>query len=43
MDVYDAIEKRRTIRIYRGKATEEQIRRLLLAGSKAPIKGGPKL
>jgi len=39
MDVYDAIEKRRTIRIYRGKATEEQIRRLLLAGSKAPSGG----
>ena len=36
MDVYEAIEKRRTIRVYKGKATEEQLRRLLLAGSKAP-------
>ena len=39
MDVYEAIEKRRTIRVYREKATEEQLRRLLLAGTKAPSGG----
>ena len=39
MDVYEAIEKRRTIRVFKGKATEEQLRRLLLAGSKAPSGG----
>ena len=39
MDLYEAIEKRRTIRVYRVKATEEQLRRLLLAGSKAPSGG----
>jgi len=39
MDVYEAIEKRRTIRIYKRNATEEQVRGLLLAGSKAPSGG----
>ena len=39
MDLYEAIEKRRTIRVYREKATEEQLRRLLLACSKAPSGG----
>jgi nitroreductase len=39
MDVYEAIERRRTIRIYKNKATEEQLRRLLLAGAKAPSAG----
>ena len=36
MELYEAIDKRRTIRAYKVKATEEQLRRLLLAGSKAP-------
>ena len=36
MELYEAIDKRRTIRAYKAKATEEQLRRLLLAGSKAP-------
>lgn len=36
MELYEVIEKRRTIRSYKAKATEEQLRRLLLAGSKAP-------
>jgi nitroreductase len=36
MDVYEAIEKRRTIRIFKAAATEEQLRRIILAGSKAP-------
>ena len=39
MELDEAIEKRRTIRIYGGRATEEQLRRLLLAGSKAPSAG----
>jgi len=36
MDLYEAIEKRRTIRIYKEPATEEQLRKILLSGSKAP-------
>jgi nitroreductase len=39
MDVYEAIEKRRTIRIFKKGATEEQLRRIILAGSKAPSGG----
>ena len=36
MDVYKAIGKRRTIRSFKQSASEEQLRKLLLAGSKAP-------
>jgi 5,6-dimethylbenzimidazole synthase len=36
MDLYEVIEKRRTIRIYQEPATDEQLRKILLAGSKAP-------
>ena len=36
MDLYEAIEKRRTIRIYQEPATEEQLRKILLSGTKAP-------
>ena len=39
MDVYEAIEKRRTIRIFKKGATEDQLRRILLAGTKAPSAG----
>ena len=39
MDVYEAIEKRRTIRVYKKKATEDQIRKFILAGAKAPSGG----
>ncbi len=39
MDIYDAIEKRRTIRIFKNGASEEQLRKILLAGSKAPSAG----
>jgi nitroreductase len=39
MDLYEAIEKRRTVRIFKKEATEEQLRRVLLAGSKAPSAG----
>ena len=36
MDLYEAIEKRRSIRVCRGPATEEQLRKIILAGTKAP-------
>ncbi len=36
MDVYEAIEKRRTIRTFKQGVSEEQLRKLLLAGVKAP-------
>lgn len=36
MDVYEAIEKRRTIRSFKQGISEEQLRKLLLAGVKAP-------
>ncbi len=36
MDLFEAIEKRRTIRIYKESATEEQLKKILIAGSKAP-------
>jgi nitroreductase len=39
MDVYEAIEKRKTIRVYKDKATEHQLRNLVLAGTKAPSAG----
>jgi nitroreductase len=39
MDVYEAIEKRRTIRIFKKGASEEQLRRIVLAGAKAPSAG----
>ena len=40
MDVYEAIEKRRTIRIFKKGATEAQLKKIILAGSKAPSGGG---
>ena len=39
MDVYEAIEKRRSIRVYKKKATDDQLQRLLVAGAKAPSAG----
>ena len=39
MDIYEAIEKRRTVRIFKKGATEEQLRKIILAGSKAPSAG----
>ena len=39
MDIYEAIERRRTIRIFKKGATEEQLRKIILAGSKAPSGG----
>ena len=36
MDVYEAIERRRTIRTFKQAVSEEQLQKLLLAGVKAP-------
>lgn len=36
MDLYEAIEKRRSIRVYKKGASEEQLRKIILAGTKAP-------
>ncbi len=36
MDIYEAIEKRRTTRAFKQGVSEEQLRKLLLAGVKAP-------
>ena len=36
MDLYEAIEKRRSIRVYKKGATEDQLRKIILAGTKAP-------
>jgi nitroreductase len=39
MDIYEAIEKRRTFRIFKKGATEEQLKKILLVGAKAPSAG----
>jgi len=39
MDLYEAIEKRRTIRIFKKGASEEELRKIILAASKAPSGG----
>lgn len=39
MDVYEAIEKRRTIRAFTQGISEEMLRKLILAGTKAPSAG----
>jgi 5,6-dimethylbenzimidazole synthase len=36
MDLYEAIERRRTIRVFKKGATLEQLKKILLAGTKAP-------
>ena len=36
MDVYEAIEKRRSIRVFEQPVSEEELRKILLAGTKAP-------
>ena len=36
MDVFEAIEKRRTVRIFKEKVSEAEVQKLLLAGVKAP-------
>jgi nitroreductase len=39
MEIYEAIEKRRTIRRFKAPATGEQIMRIIVAGTKAPSGG----
>ncbi len=39
MEFYEVIEKRRTIRVFKEGAKEEQLRKILSAGSKAPSGG----
>ena len=39
MEFYDVIEKRRTIRKYKSLATEAQLKRIIVAGTKAPSAG----
>ena len=36
MNLYEAIEKRRTIRVFTQGASEEQLRKIILAGTRAP-------
>jgi len=36
MDVYEAIERRRSVRVFKQGVSEEQLRRIILAGTKAP-------
>jgi nitroreductase len=36
MELYQAIERRRTIRKFQGSATEDQLKRILAAGTQAP-------
>ena len=36
MELYEAIEKRRSIRVYKEKASEAQLRKIILAGTRAP-------
>jgi nitroreductase len=36
MELYKAIENRRTIRVFKAPATEDQLKRIILAGTKAP-------
>ena len=36
MDLYEAIERRRTIRVFKKGASEEQLRKIMVAGTKAP-------
>ena len=39
MEVYEAIEKRRTVRVFTKGVPEEMLRKLILAGTKAPSAG----
>jgi nitroreductase len=39
MDIWEAIDRRRTVRRYAGPATEAQLRKIILAGTKAPSGG----
>ncbi len=39
MEVHEAMAKRRTIRIFKKKASEEQLKKIILAGTQAPSAG----
>ncbi len=39
MDLYQAIEKRRTIRQYKGTVSDDQLKKIIVAGVKAPSPG----
>jgi len=39
MDVWEAIEKRRTVRVFKGGVTEAMLRRIIVAGSRSPSGG----
>ena len=39
MDVWEAIEKRRTVRAFKGSVSDELLRKIVLAGSKTPSGG----
>lgn len=39
MDIYEAIEKRRTIRVFTKSISEELLRKIILAGTRAPSAG----
>ena len=39
MDVWEAIEKRRTVRVFKGGVPDALLRKIILAGSRAPSPG----
>jgi len=39
MEIHEVIAKRRTIRIFKKKASEEQLKKIILAGTQAPSAG----
>ena len=39
MEIHEVMAKRRTVRIFRKKASEEQIKKIILAGTQAPSAG----
>lgn len=39
MDVWEAIEKRRTVRVFKKEVPEELLRKIILAGARAPTPG----
>ncbi len=39
MEIHEVMAKRRTIRIFKKKASEEQIKKIILAGTQAPSAG----
>jgi hypothetical protein len=38
MEVYEAIEKGRAIHVFKKSATEEYLRKIIMAGSKVPVR-----